>query len=149
MRGRAFRLGAFRAGLLTGLGMFALIVGGFILMDRMQPQFAIEVLSRGADLDRHGAASLTLNNEQGVTFVQICRDGCDDLWRGETSTDNAYWVRVLDGRGQCIACTTTGLYVTSGMLQRLKVGGRDKLKIEFEGIELSEDANAPAAAPAK
>ena len=142
------RLRPFRAGLLAGLGLFALTVGGFILMDRLQPRFAIELTSRGADLDRHGAARLVLSNEQDVTFIQSCRDGCDDLWRGEESTDNAYWVRVLDAHGQCVACTTTGLYVTSGVVERLAVRGADRLEIDLNDRHIVSGDSAPAPGPA-
>ncbi|HKP77813.1 MAG TPA: hypothetical protein VJU34_01670, partial [Phenylobacterium sp.] len=75
----------------------------------------VEVISKGADVDRYGGRNMTVSNgNAGVFFKSTCKGGCDDLWyRHRSVGEESYTVRVLDASGGCVACGTAG-YVTGG-----------------------------------
>lgn len=115
---RLLRPTAFRLGVLAGLGVFAclgLLIYLLFFWPNPEPDFNIQVISRGADLDRHGARNVTVGNDSaGLFFRSTCKEGCDDLWyRTRSSDEETYTAQVLDAAGACIACGTAG-YVTRG-----------------------------------
>jgi hypothetical protein len=101
----SFRLTAFRAGVLAGL--IAFVAGAGLLHVWLRPStsegFNVDVSSAGADVSRSGGAALEIRHKRGAV-VQTCRGACDDLRYEAHDDENNYEVRVLDARGQCIAC---------------------------------------------
>lgn len=98
------------------------------------PAFNVELVSAGADVSLHGGTRVVMANERGA-ITQTCREECDDLRARENSGDNAYWVRVLDRSGACVACSPAGVYVTNGYgapLTTFVVGGKRKLTVRWK-----------------
>lgn len=121
-----FRPTAFRVGYVIGLAFVLLIVAMFQDVSDGQPDFDLEIIGVGADLDAHRVRELVLQTDRGVLFSQTCRGGCDDLWQRARVPEGAYDLRVLDQSGACVVCSTAG-YVSSGLPSGWRLRGRERL----------------------
>lgn len=124
LRRRWLRPTAFRSGILAGLGAFGLVsllTYLLIFWPNPEPDFNVEVISHGVDVDRYGGREITVGTHRvGVFLKATCRDGCDDIWyRTRPVDEEAYAARVLDASGACVACGTAG-YVTRGPFSGLE-----------------------------
>lgn len=117
---------AFRLGYVIGLSFILLVMAIFHRFSDSQPDYEIEIIGAGADLDAHRVRELSLMTDRGVLFSQTCRGGCDDLWQRASLPEGAYELRVLDQDGACVACSTAG-YVTSGFPSGWNLRGREHL----------------------
>lgn len=123
----AFRVGLF-AGLALGLSLLAALT---TYVRSIYAPWNVSVISRGADLSRHGGARLEVKSGRGSSVTLLCRGECDDLVLRETSGDNSYDVDVLDTRGNCIRCTSLG-YITGGFITKAEVSGAKQLNVRHE-----------------
>jgi len=150
---RLLRPTAFGWGLIAGLASFALIWFGAYLVLRTGPAPAInvDVTSVGADVTRHGGAKLIVANETGAKFTVTCRDACDDLRFRTLSGENRYGVRVLDAKGDCVACGPA-VYTDAGYGAPVwvwRIAGQDRLNVEPTLMTLEANGElTPAPAPA-
>lgn len=136
------RLGAFGWGALSGAAfpIAALVLMGVLRLwypGLSSPQFNVDVSSVGSDVSRRGGTRLVVANERGLV-AQSCNGECDDLRLLEDSGDNSYWVRVFDHNGACVACTRTGVYVTTGYgasIARFDVSGRNRLQVRLRDLD--------------
>jgi hypothetical protein len=144
-------LTAFRCGAVCGLALGLVVVGlSAAAVRSTYTPWNVGLISRGADVSRHAAATLELRSGRGFVTL-VCRDACDDLVLSETSGDNSYTLDVLNTKGECIRCAALG-YVTGGFDTKAEVGGAEQLKVRLK-TGLSRDTgpspteNAPDRLP--
>jgi hypothetical protein len=136
-------LTAFRLGLLVGLLLPWIAWKGFTASAGPEPEFNVEVVSRGADLSGHGAVQLAVRSARDEGVVQTCRGACDDLLLRERTGDNSYSVQARDASGACVACGGIG-YVSGGYstgLDRAVVSGADRLVVRSSTIYRRPDGS--------
>jgi hypothetical protein len=134
------RIGAFAIGLLIGFIPPALIAGWVRLSinsDLWQPEYTVELVTRGAEAASHGVARITARDSRGNRVEQICRGRCDDLLVQIPSSDNAFVLTVQDVAGRQLAVGALD-YVSGGLgsnVWRLTVGGSDRLAVRETWID--------------
>lgn len=110
----------------VGMSVAAAAALSFWSQHRLRP---IHAEIAGADVSRHGGATITIRSEYGF-IRQACNGVCDNLVFEQDSADNVYKAEVRDASGACVFCDQEGAYVTGGMQERWVLGGEDKLVLQ-------------------
>jgi hypothetical protein len=134
-RRAAPRLTAFRAGLVAGLATAIAVpvtLQALIAWLDPRPDFNVEVLVNGADVDSARGARVVIDLDNGDRIMSAaCTGPCDDLGYRLLTGDSAHIVQVLDGRGAVIAEGSDG-YVDGSMKARVTVAGTPRLTVKGE-----------------
>jgi hypothetical protein len=136
-RRHPLRLTAFWWGVLAGVFAPLAVVGAVSGTGRLwapAPKFNLVVASAGADVSRHGGVEV-LTKGDGAPVSERCNGACDDVEVSLHINRLQGEVRVVDGLGQCLACSTDA-YIDSGYgtsAVRQTISGAETLTIRPDG----------------
>ena len=128
-RGILVRLLRFGAGLAVGAMLFfGLLLGGSLGWSDLH-MADVTLNTSGADISAHHGTRLAIRRETGV-IVQSCNGGCDDLSIVNQGRSNGFEdIRVLDGRGGCVACVVPPGLALGQRREDLTIAGAPRLVI--------------------
>ncbi|WP_293907484.1 hypothetical protein [Phenylobacterium sp.] len=129
---RGWRMTAFRWGLMVGVLSTIAIAGlAWRLLTQSVSDYAVDVVSLGSDVSRHGGVLLRVSDARGAV-QQTCRGECDDLHLQENYGDNAFHLVVLAADGRRLIAGDLG-YVDTGYgapAYRWTLSGHEALKLD-------------------